>query len=186
MRELKDIELKNIELFELGEISKSDLHSRVVPFTFKDFTQILYNLEGKENTTELFESFFWFAPTEINSVRKEVLFQKFLLENWHFEHSEIVSSFQIIYNNNILNINTLILSLDSIPKYLQPNDFKYPYIRKIIYAIGAQPEPYNIDALEKLASVTDDNQIKELALHQIEKRKKLGRWEFNKNKESEV
>ena len=58
---------------------------------------------------------------------------------------------------------------------------KYPYIRKIIYAIGAQPEPYNIDALEKLATKTNDEQIKDLALHQIKKRKELGRWEAAKN-----
>ena len=58
---------------------------------------------------------------------------------------------------------------------------KYPYIRKIIYAIGSQPEPYNSEALEKLASETNDEKIKDLALHQIEKRKELGRWEAAKN-----
>lgn len=56
-------------------------------------------------------------------------------------------------------------------KYLEPEDFKYPYIRKIIYAIGAQPQPESLLALEKLASETDDEKIKELALHQLEKRK---------------
>jgi hypothetical protein len=35
-------------------------------------------------------------------------------------------------------------------------------------------------ALEKLASETDDEKIKELALHQLEKRKRLGRWEQEK------
>ena len=36
-------------------------------------------------------------------------------------------------------------------------------------------------ALEKLASETDDIKIKELALHQLEKRKRLGRWEQEMN-----
>ncbi len=68
-----------------------------------------------------------------------------------------------------------------VPDYLKYDDMKYPYIRKIIYAIGAQPEPYNIEALEKLASETVDMQTKELALHQIKKRNELGRWEITKN-----
>jgi hypothetical protein len=71
--------------------------------------------------------------------------------------------------------------VNTIPDYLSSDDFKYPYIRKIIYAIGAQPEPYNIEALEKLANETGDEQIKELALHQVKKRKELGRWEATKN-----
>ena len=49
------------------------------------------------------------------------------------------------------------------------------YIKKIIYAIGAQPQPESLLALEKLASETNDTEIKKLALHQLEKRKELGR-----------
>ena len=66
-------------------------------------------------------------------------------------------------------------------KYVETEDFKYPYVRKIIYAIGAQPQPESLLALEKLASETDDEKIKELALHQLEKRKRLGRWEQKMN-----
>ena len=65
-------------------------------------------------------------------------------------------------------------------RYQHDEDLKYPFIRKIIYAIGAQPEPYNIEALETLLQ-SEDEKIKELALHQIEKRKQLGRWEANNN-----
>jgi len=32
-----------------------------------------------------------------------------------------------------------------------------------------------------LASETNDTEIKKLALHQLEKRKELGRWEYEKN-----
>jgi len=45
-------------------------------------------------------------------------------------------------------------------------------MRKLIYAIGAQPEPDNIVALNKLTQ-SEDEKIKELALHQIEKRERL-------------
>ena len=40
-------------------------------------------------------------------------------------------------------------------------------------------------ALERLASETDDEKIKELALHQLEKRKRLGRWEQKKKKDDQ-
>ena len=54
---------------------------------------------------------------------------------------------------------------------------------KIIYAIGAQPQPESLSALEKLASETDDEEIKGLALHQLEKRKRLGRWEYERKQQ---
>ncbi len=66
-------------------------------------------------------------------------------------------------------------AIDNIPEYLEDDDFKYPYIRKIIYAIGAQPQPESLLALEKLASETNDTEINKLALNQLEKRKELRR-----------
>ena len=94
----------------------------------------------------------------------------------------MASAFQTIFNNNTENIPILLKAIDNIPKYLEANDFKYPYVRKIIYAIGAQPQPESLLALEKLASETNDTEIKKLALYQLEKRKELGRWEYEKNR----
>lgn len=107
--------------------------------------------------------------------------QKLLCLNFHKNHEDIAGLFQRKFYNNLENISVLLQSLNNIPDYLSPEDFKYPYIRKIIYAIGAQPEPYNIEALEKIANETEDEQIKELALHQIKKRKEFGRWESAEN-----
>ena len=87
----------------------------------------------------------------------------------------MASAFQTIFNNNIENIPILLKAMENIPEYLEDDDFKYPYIRKIIYAIGAQPQPESLLALEKLASETNDTEIKKLALHQLEKRKELRR-----------
>ncbi|MBV7441283.1 hypothetical protein KRX57_07605 [Weeksellaceae bacterium TAE3-ERU29] len=108
----------------------------------------------------------------------EIPMRRLLLQNFHNSHEDIVSLFQSQWNNDTENISVLLKALGRIPEYLHPEDFKYPYIRKIIYAIGAQPQPESLLALEKLVSETNDNKIKELALHQIEKRKELGRWEF--------
>ena len=97
--------------------------------------------------------------------------RKLLLLNFHNSHEDIVDLFQTMWNNSAKNIPILLKALKNIPKYLEDDDFKYPYIRKIIYAIGAQPQPESLLALEKLASETNDIQIKELALHQLGKRK---------------
>ena len=97
--------------------------------------------------------------------------RRLLLLNFHNSHEDIVDLFQTMWNNSTKNIPILLKAIDNIPEYLEPEDFKYPYIRKIIYAIGAQPQPESLLALEKLASETNDIKIKELALHQLEKRK---------------
>ena len=110
--------------------------------------------------------------------------RRLLLLNFHNSHEDIVDLFQTMWNNSTKNIPILLKALKNIPKYLEPEDFKYPYIRKIIYAIGAQPQPESLLALEKLAFETNDIKIKKLALHQLEKRKELGRWEYEKNLES--
>ncbi|BFM44508.1 hypothetical protein CFS9_31490 [Flavobacterium sp. CFS9] len=114
------------------------------------------------------------------NAENEPTLRKILLLNFHKSHEDIVSLFQLNYNNTKENIPSLLNAIKIIPDYLSPSDFKYPYIRKIIYAIGAQPEPDNVQALEIL-SQSDDEEIKKIALHQIEKRKKLGRWEAEEN-----
>ena len=112
-----------------------------------------------------------------------IIYRKILSENWHIEHEDIVSLFQSIYNNDKENIHILLSALENIPNYLQEDEItKYSYIKKIIYAIRAQPQPESLLALEKLVSETNDKKLKELALHQIDKRKELARWEFEKNK----
>lgn len=97
--------------------------------------------------------------------------RKLLLLNFHNSHEDIVDLFQTMWNNSTENIPILLKAIDNIPEYLEDDDFKYPYVRKIIYAIGAQPQPESLLALEKLASETNDIKIKELALHQLGKRK---------------
>lgn len=166
------------------EISKEVYVSRT---SFKPNFEQLNDLLDKtvdkcdsENNNRFFEAIFWQIPKSLSQEEKEEVYRKYLLKNWHHEHEEIVGTFQTYFNTNPSNVATLLKAIDNIPNYLKEDDFKYPYIRKIIYAIGAQPAPYNIQALEDLAQSSDKN-IRELVIHQIEKRKKLGRWEAAKN-----
>lgn len=119
----------------------------------------------------------WRFPIRMSDDEFEELCQFFLLENWHHGHEDIIGLMQQFFNSNKNNITYLTKRLSDLPEFYKHDEcLKYPFIRKIIYAIGAQPEPYNFEALEKIAQ-SDDQETRDLALHQIEKRKELGRWE---------
>lgn len=60
--------------------------------------------------------------------------RRLLLLNFHNSHEDIVDLFQTMWNNSTKNIPILLKAIDNIPEYLEPEDFKYPYVRKIIYA----------------------------------------------------
>lgn len=182
-------EVNSYNLFLINQLGSWEISKEVflAKTSFKaDFEQLNYLLDltankcDSENNNSFFEAIFWHVPKSISSKQKEDVYRKYLLRNWHHEHEEIAGTFQSDFNSNPLNIETLLKAIENIPYYLQDNNLKYPYIRKIIYAIGAQPEPDNIIALESL-SKSEDEKIQNLALHQIEKRKRLGRWEAAKN-----
>ena len=164
-----------------GLITPEDL-AKIIKYkvNYIEFEEIL-NAAYNSSDDWLFSAVLWHMPNELSATELEKLHSKFLLLKNHRSHENIAREFQLEFNNNINNIEVLLNAINNLPDYLIPTDFKYPYIRKIIYAIGAQPEPNNIKNLDKLVNDTTDLQIKTLAIHQIEKRKRLGRWEFVKN-----
>jgi len=166
-----------------GIITKDEIQRIIEPVNYGEYVFLLNDSLDKDDAS-FFEALFWDLPNNLSFREEELILQFFIEDVRHREHENMAISFQARFNNNIDNISVLLKSINLIPKYLDSYDFKYSYIRKIIYAIGAQPEPYSIEALEELVNATSDQEIKELALHQIKKRKELGRWEFNKNKES--
>ena len=137
----------------------------------EDFNEAILLLEDGKSLEDVRNVFLtgWLLNC-FNPSNEEPL-RKLLLLNFHNSHEDIVDLFQTMWNNSTKNIPILLKAIDNIPEYLEPEDFKYPYIRKIIYAIGAQPQPESLLALEKLTAETNDIKIKELALHQLEKRK---------------
>jgi hypothetical protein len=182
--DLTEEQKKELIKCSAGIITRDEIKEIINPVSYSEYLNLLNNSIEK-NDTSYFEALFWDLPNNLKLKEEELLVQLFIVNSFHREHENMVSSFQTLFNNNKNNISVLLESINSIPEYLRPNDFKYPYIRKVIYAIGAQPEPYNIEALENLSNDTNDDEIRDLALHQIKKRKELGRWEFKKNKESQ-
>lgn len=159
-----EIGLDQIKKNYAGNVKKSDL---------TDTLLIAY--ENKDKIVLGNGLFIGFA-LNLFSNENELILSKLLLQNWHREHEDIVGLFQKTFNDNVNNITPLLSIIETIPDYLNERDLKYPYLRKIIYAIGAQPEPNNIRALEGLLT-NDDLKIVDLVKHQIEKRKSRGRWE---------
>ncbi|WP_428228919.1 hypothetical protein [Flavobacterium sp.] len=175
---------KDWEIFHKNfRISREELLP-IFPYkaSFKELKQLLLESKNDSVFNRRFNAILWRFPTSMSENDFIKLLHFFLLEYWHHDHEQIITSLQQYYNNDENSINYLIKIISELPDfYKHDEDLKYPFIRKIIYAIGAQPEPYNIEALEKI-SQSEDEKIKELALHQIEKRKKLGRWEAEQNK----
>ena len=160
-----------------GFISNEELRNQIHrELNFDEFDKLLMDCYNEEDKS-LFEAVLWGMPNNLSDTELERLYSKFLLFKNHREHENIVREFQLGFNHNVSNIEILLESMKNIPDYLSFDDFKYPYLRKIIYAIGAQPEPQNLQALEKLTRETNDELLKDLLQHQIKKRKELGRWE---------
>lgn len=125
---------------------------------------------------------FWMAYYNENN---EAPLRELLGKNFHDSHEDIVSLFQLRWNRKVENIHSLLQALESIPDYLSPDDFRYPYISNLIYAIGAQPQPESLNALEALLSETNDDVIRAMLSRQIEERRSLvgGRYEFEERGE---
>lgn len=169
-----------MDLYWDGKISNEDMlssyHDRV---TNADLKISLETASKNKDEDFLENSFFVGFLFNLFDVETGYILLDLILGNWHRKHEDIARIFQNIFNTDKTSIPILLEAINTIPEYLQEEDFKYPYIRKLIYAIGAQPEPDNSEALKKLTQ-SDDEKIKELALHQIEIRQQLGRWEAKK------
>lgn len=161
--------------YACGKITKEELFKKLPLYAESGFLINQYK-DAIDKKDSSMINFLRMIPCENLQILYPI-YKKLLLENWHIENEDIARCFQNEFNDNKENILVLLESIKIVPDYLKFDDMKYPYIRKLIYAIGAQPEPYNIEALEKLANETTDEKIKKLALHQIKKRKELGRWE---------
>ena len=179
---MTELEKNAILDFTSSEITIDDFYKKMPQYKNEDFivkkyNEIIFNKDSK--------TLGYLRLIPIRDVRLfKNIYRQLLLEDWHIEHEDIVGFFQSYFNKDIENIYILLNALINIPTYLQEDEAtKYSYIKKIIYAIGAQPQPESLSALGDLASKTGDEKIKELALHQLEKRKRLGRWEYKRNKQ---
>jgi len=181
--------IKEKDLYIIDELCSREINIdefRIQSSFQANFEQIRYLLyrskdEIEDHCNKYTEAIFWRLPKDITKQEEVILFREFILVNWHCEHEEMATAFQIDFHDDIVNIDVLIKAFKNPPSYLLEDDFRHSYLRKLIYAIGAQPSPQNIQALESLLELEDDY-VKGLVKHQIEKRNKYGRWEAGEKK----
>tara|TARA_R110002049_G_scaffold131441_1_gene290181 strand:+ start:298 stop:825 length:528 start_codon:yes stop_codon:yes gene_type:complete len=166
----KDIIIK----YAMDEISKSELSLSLPQYSGDKNIISRYAEAIQEKNADNIIYLAMLPKQNLNSLIE--VERKLLLQNWHNTHEDIAQLFQKKFNNNKVNIDYLLKAIKNIPEYLKHDNLKYQYIRQLIYAIGAQPEPDSINALATLTK-SEDEKIRNLAAHQIEKRKQYGRWE---------
>ncbi|WP_259016562.1 hypothetical protein [Emticicia fluvialis] len=140
---------------------------------FEEIKDLLFSTRYRENTMRDFDALIWHFPHSMNDAELENLYQIFIKEKWHQTHDVFVDRFQQKFNTNVKNIKILVDLIHDLPDFYKiDEDIQYPLIKKCMYAIAAMPKPESTIALEKLSD-SEDETIKEYALHQLERQKKL-------------
>ncbi len=103
----------------------------------------------------------------LSPIEKLILVRLVLLEDWHQEHSELITAIQFHESKMAFNVEVIRWSLEHLPTYLaKDQDVKHSYVKKCMYAIAAQPQPEAKLALQELQESEDDT-ISRLASDQL-------------------
>lgn len=103
----------------------------------------------------------------LSPMEKLLLDRMVLLDDWHQEHSELITTLQIHEIKEAFNVDVIRWSLEHLPAYLaRDQDIKHSYIKKCMYAIAAQPQPEANLALQELQE-SEDEIISKLASDQL-------------------
>ena len=136
---------------------------------FEEIKELLASLREEDDPKNRFNIILNRFPHSMSYEEQEEIYRIFLLEDWHHEHGNMVKAFQRYFNRSTKNIEVLLKRMNNVPEFYRYDmDLKNPFIRKCTYAIAAQPEPNNIDALTKL-SESNDEVVRGYAQHQLEK-----------------
>ena len=178
---MTNTERKIIAQFASGEITEDELYSLLPWCSDIGCVSRLYgDVIAKNDREEL--CYLRMLPVYENEQLKEI-WKVLLTGDWHFEHEDLIRVFQCIFNQEQENIDFLLKIFRHIPLYIsQDSVIEHSYLQNIIYAIGAQPQPESLCALELLLSETKDEEIKKMISSQIEKRRSIvgGKYEFEK------
>lgn len=181
---MTDREKRLIIQFSCGEISCDEFYSLLPQFLDMTYQRELYR-EAIAHKDSEGVCYLRMLPTS-RSVQFEEIWKVLLAEDWHFEHEDLIGIFQYTLNRNKANVEFLLSVFRGIPLYIsQDSVIRYSYLKKVIYAIGAQPQPESLNALEALLSETNDDAIRAMLSRQIEERRSLvgGRYEFEERGE---
>jgi hypothetical protein len=178
---MTNTERRIIAQFASGEITEDELYS-LLPWSsdIGCVSRLYEDVIAQKDREEL--CYLRMLPVYEDEQLKEI-WKVLLTEDWHFEHEDLIRVFQCVFNQEQENIDFLLKIFRHIPLYIsQDSVIKHSYLQNIIYAIGAQPQPESLCALELLLSETKDEEIKKMISSQIEKRRSIvgGKYEFEK------
>lgn len=181
---MTDAERKIVVQFISGEITVDELYSLLPRYSDMSYLSGLYKDVIAQKDREGL-CYLRMLPIHKGELFKEI-WKALLTEDWHSEHEDLIGMFQYIFNKEHENIDFLLKIFRHIPLYIsQDSTIRYEYLQKVIYAIGAQPQPESLCALESLLSETEDDEIKKMLSNQIAKRRSIvgGKYEFEKKGE---
>lgn len=181
---MTDAERKIVVQFISGKITVDELYSLLPRYSDMSYLSRQYkDAIAQKDREEL--CYLRMLPIHKSEQFKEI-WKVLLAEDWHFEHEDLIGMFQYIFNKEHENIDFLLKIFRQIPLYIsQDSTIRHSYLQKIIYAIGAQPQPESLWALESLLSETEDDEVKKMLSSQIAKRRSIvgGKYEFEKKGE---
>jgi hypothetical protein len=182
---LTDAEYELCELQQLNKITYDEFISNFPEkFTLQEILAIVSNLRSDVKGGYKLDLLSNLISSSLSKEEIRQLYLVLLKEDWHDMHERYIGGLQNYYCGDIKVIEPLLALMHNPFKQFLHIDFYGPFVRKIIYAIGAQPEPANIEALEELTK-SENVIIRDFAIHQLDKRKLLGRWEAERNKQWE-
>jgi hypothetical protein len=127
-----------------------------------EYTRAKASANNEQLAQVLYGLGFFLSPIE-----KLILDRLVLLDDWHQEHSELITAIQINEIKMAFNVEVIRCSLEHLPAYLaKDQDIKHSYVKKCMYAIAAQPHPEATRTLEELQKSKDEI-IRSLASDQL-------------------
>lgn len=137
---------------------------------FEQFVELLYGCKKMDDPEICFDCILSKFPISINAKEYTKVCRIFLKELWHRNHESMIGFLQDeVSGKDNENIEALDWLLNNLPEfYKHDDDLKYPFIRKIMYAIASQPKNEALEYFtQKLNS--PDERIREFAKIQIKR-----------------
>lgn len=133
---MTDTEKNIIVQFASGEITLDELYSLLPKYSDMTYLLSLYQDVIYQRDREKL-CYLRMLPADKNNQFGEI-WRILLIEDWHFEHEDLIGIFQYTFNTEQVNINFLLKAFMHIPLYIsQDSTIMTSYLQKIIYAIGA-------------------------------------------------
>ena len=128
--------------------------------------ELLYQEQDKvdkENNNLRFRNLLYNLPRKLSRDEEAQLYGELLLEDWHHEHEEIISSFQVLYKNFDESVEVLLRSFKNIPNYISSiPELRQSYQKKIVYALSTQESSLKLEAFDQLLNENIDEVVADL------------------------